>query len=253
MENNEKNLEAIFAKLKKLQRLYDGAKAINSEGEANNAAAAIQRLMLQYNLSSAEVDAYNEPNPDVIEERRVSNFNYRSIGGTWESRLLNILCQFNFCKSFQVGGVSRGMIVGKKENIEMVLWLRDFLSRQFVELSKKRWKEYMQGFEYAFKPCSKDKFQRNYLIGCTDGLYLKLKEEADRDKEDLGEGITALVVRSNADIDKYMERYNVGTARRTRDDWSSARAQGQTDGRNVQINKPLTSGRSEAEKTRLLG
>lgn len=253
METNGKNLDAIFTKLKKLQKLYEGAKAINSEGEANNAAAAMQRLMLQYNLSLADVDAYNEPNPDAIEERNVSNYNYRSIGGSWESRLLNILCQFNFCRAYQRGGISRGMIVGKKENIEMVLWLKEFVSRQFVELSKKRWKEYTQGFEFAIHPCSKDKFQRNYLIGCTDGLYWKLKEEADRDKEDLGERITALVVRSNADIDKYMERYQVGRGRRTRETWDSARAKGQTDGRNVQINKPLTSGRSEAEKTRLLG
>lgn len=38
------NLDKIKTKLQKLMRLYNGAKAINSEGEANAAAAAIQRL-----------------------------------------------------------------------------------------------------------------------------------------------------------------------------------------------------------------
>lgn len=43
MEQNEK-LQAVMQKLRKLQKLYEGAKAINSEGEAQAAAAAIQRI-----------------------------------------------------------------------------------------------------------------------------------------------------------------------------------------------------------------
>ena len=51
------DINSILSKLKKLQRLYEGAKAINSEAEAANAAAKIQNLLTQYNLSMADLDA----------------------------------------------------------------------------------------------------------------------------------------------------------------------------------------------------
>lgn len=46
----------IVEKLKKLMRLQEGAKKIGSEGEANAAAAAISRLLTQYNLSLMDID-----------------------------------------------------------------------------------------------------------------------------------------------------------------------------------------------------
>ena len=67
MENvsNEK-LDAIQKKLRKLQKMYEGAKAINSEGEAQAAAAAIQRILLEYNITIEEVGV--EKDKDVIEQ-----------------------------------------------------------------------------------------------------------------------------------------------------------------------------------------
>lgn len=48
--------DKIVEKLKKLMRLQEGAKKIGSEGEANAAAAAISRLLTQYNLSLMDID-----------------------------------------------------------------------------------------------------------------------------------------------------------------------------------------------------
>lgn len=56
MENTQ-DINSILAKLKKLQRLYEGAKAINSEAEAQNAAVKIQNLLTQYNLLMADLEA----------------------------------------------------------------------------------------------------------------------------------------------------------------------------------------------------
>lgn len=49
-------IEDVLKKLKKLKKLYEGAKKINSEGEAAAAASAIQRLLVEYNISMEEVD-----------------------------------------------------------------------------------------------------------------------------------------------------------------------------------------------------
>lgn len=65
------DINSILSKLKKLQRLYEGAKAINSEAEAQNAAAKIQNLLTQYNLSMVDLEAAvdDEPKTNVTEEK----------------------------------------------------------------------------------------------------------------------------------------------------------------------------------------
>lgn len=50
----------IIEKLKKLMRLQQSALKIGSEGEANAAAAAISRLLTQYNLSLMDIDPKKE-------------------------------------------------------------------------------------------------------------------------------------------------------------------------------------------------
>lgn len=52
--NNNENLDSVLKKLQKLQKLYDSAKEVNSEGEAEAAAIAIQRLLTLHNLSMEE-------------------------------------------------------------------------------------------------------------------------------------------------------------------------------------------------------
>lgn len=42
----KKDLSQVMRKIYKLKKLYDGAKAINSEGEAANAARLMQKLLI---------------------------------------------------------------------------------------------------------------------------------------------------------------------------------------------------------------
>lgn len=246
MEAQNQNLESVIKKLRKLQNLYEGAKKVNSEGEALAAAAAIQRLLVQYNLTMDEIGQEDDQKDTILEERW-DGYTYKSIGGKWESLLCHVLCKWNFCKSFEVGGTyKRLMIIGKKENIETVKWLREMLSERFVEFSKKRFKEFQQTEEFAFRPIGKDKFQRSYLVGCCNGLDAKLREENEREKKedaDFSAKVTALVVRSDAAIQEYVEsKYKVGNGRCTKENYDSARHAGFSDGKNTDLYKPVSEG-----------
>lgn len=248
MENQ--NLESVLKKLRKLQNLYEGAKKVNSEGEAMAAAAAIQRLLTQYNLTMDEIGTDDEKKDTILEERW-GGYTYKSIGGKWESRLSYILCKWNFCKCFEVGGTyKRLMIVGKKENIETVRWLREMLSERFVEFSKKRFKEFQQTDNYKFRPIGKDKYQRSYLMGCCAGLDAKLLEESERDKKedaDFSAKVTALVVRNDAALKEYVEsKYKVTAGRRTHELNDAARSMGVKDGYNTELYKPVGDGQKAA-------
>lgn len=250
-------MSEVLKKLRKLQNLYEGAKKVNSEGEAMAAAAAIQRLLTMYNLSMDEVKQSEAKEDDKVLEENVSGYTYKTIGGAWEFRLLYVICKWNFCKCFQVGGTYKKLIIfGKKENLEMVKWLRDMLSERFVEFSKKRYKEYQGTREYMIKPIGKDTYQRSYLIGCAEGLDAKLKEENEKDKkedETLGAKVTALVVRNNTAIDEYIQnKYRVSRGRRKSEAMTSARAYGYSDGKNTSINRPISAGKTQASKVGLL-
>jgi len=259
MEATNQNLDSVLKKLRKLQNLYEGAKKINSEGEANAAAAAIQKLLIQYNLSMDEIGTDEEKSKDTVLEEKADGFTYKSIGGEWEFRLLYVLCKWNFCKCFQVGGTyKRLMIFGKKENIETVKWLRSMLAERFVSFSKNRFKEYQKTVEYAMKPISMDKYQRSYLMGCAAGLDAKLKEESDREKakdDEFGAKVTALVVRNDTAVTEYIEnKYKVGKGKARRENFDSARAYGYKDGKNTELHKQVSSGaKAQASNVNLLG
>lgn len=258
MESTNQDLEKVLSKLRKLKALYEGAKKINSEGEANAAAAAIQRLLTQYNLSMDEVSKGGDNGKDNVLEERVDGYTYKSIGGEWEFRLLYVLCKWNFCKCFQLGGTYKRLIIfGKKENLETVKWLRELLSERFVSFSKQRFKEYKNTMEFQMKPISLDKYQRSYLMGCAAGLDAKLKEESDREKEkdqEFKAKVTALVVRNDTAVTEYINnKYNVSKGRRTKQNYDSARACGYQDGKNTELHKQVSSGaKSQASKVNLL-
>lgn len=113
-----------------------------------------------------------------------SGYNYKSIGGKWELHLAYVICKYNFCKCFQYGNSYKELvIIGKPENLETVKWLKNMLAERFVEISNKKWKEYKLGIEYALSggKISKDRFQRGFLLGCVEGLGVRMKEMMEKD------------------------------------------------------------------------
>lgn len=245
METNQ-NLDSVLSKLRKLKSMYEGAKKINSEGEANAAAAAIQRILTQYNLSMEEIGSDEQKKSDVIVEEQASGFTYKNIGGEWEFRLVYVLCKWNFCKCFQYGKTYKTLLmIGKKENIETVKWLREFLSERFVKFSGNRFNEHKKTAEYAIKPISKDKFQRGYLMGCVAGLDDKLKEESEIENKNLGVKMTALITRNDSAINEYLSsKYSTHYIRR-KVNHDNSYAVGYRDGKETQLYKQVNS---EAKK-----
>ncbi len=256
MANNQ-DLDKVLKKLRKLQNLYEGAKAINSEGEAANAAFLIQKLLTEYNLTMDQIGV--EPEEDPILQEFTSGFTYKSIGGEWEMRLLYVLCKHNFCRCFVYGrSVKQLLLIGKKENLEIVKWLRSMLSERYVQFSKEKYKEYLASVPPYVKPMSKDKYQRGYLMGCAAGLDSKLTAESERDKkqdEEFSTKVTALVIRNNAALDEYVaEKFGkTGSRKGSRINSAQAYNSGYEDGKNTEIYKPIAqSHRKNAESVQLL-
>lgn len=250
----ENNLDKVIEKIQKLKALYENAKEINSEGEAANAAYLMQKLLAEYNLTIDEVDEHNKPSNEVMNED-VSGYTYRSIGGVWEMKLYVVLSRWNFCRILKRGTKNNLVIIGRKDNVEMVKWLKSMLGDRYVAMSKDRYKEYVAS--NPFKVMTKEAYQRNYLLGCVIGLNEKLEEEHRREKQEeaeLSSRISALVVRANADIDEHIAKV-FGELRNGRSysyRLNSANEAGRRDGRNTELHRPIASGRSAVNKQLLL-
>lgn len=232
-----KDIDKVISKINKLKKLQESASNINSEGEANAAAFAIKNLLLEYNLKLEEVLDSGEKSR-LIEERR-SGYTFKSIGGRWESSLYNVLCEFNFCKCLQGNSYKNLHLIGNEENIETVKWLHDFLSKKFVRLSNERFKKFKETEEYLLKKPSRDKFQRNYLLGCVQGL--KNKFETEKQNLVSEEKMTSLVLVKNNEIDLYLkEKYNFELQKRVKYiNADSSFELGYEDGKDIKINEQI--------------
>lgn len=255
------DINSILSKLKKLQRLYEGAKAINSEAEAQNAAAKIQNLLTQYNLSMVDLEAAvdDEPKTNVTEEKLGDNW-ARKCGGFWDQLLLYGICKYNFCYAIvskrheyrvnRNGNEVREqrqkyIVIGEPHNIEVVKWLFDVLAGQLYRLALKRYEEYRNDDSQALmriftgeKRMHRGTFLRSYLAGAAKGVQDRLKEERDRELQAQVQ-VNALVLRTDQKLNDYVaENYkDLRSSRPMHIGSSHAMAMGREDGHKVNITR----------------
>lgn len=260
MEQNEK-IQKVIGQLRKLQRFYESVKEVGTEGEVNAAAAAIQRLLTEYNLTMEEIG--EEPEKNLIIDEKISGYENRTHGGDWVQKLTHTICKYNFCRCYYFGrGNKTLLIVGEKQNIETVKWLRSMLMDRFIELGKKRYKAYTIDYDVnvgcynGTEPQRRNPWLRRYLLGCAAGLDAKLSEERkamEKEKNEVsnvnnsvGSNVTALVLKKDAAIVEYIKKaYAMGKPRQQKQlSWTSASMIGYKDGKNTDLYKPIESSKS---------
>lgn len=200
---SEDKTERLYEKLRKLTALKDSALNVGSVGEAEAAAAAIQRLLREYNLSEEEIpDGERIQNPMIMEDIPYY-FVYRL---TWFRDMVSVLARNNLCELLATEerkgtrSASRKLtIIGRETNVKMVKFLASQLANRFVAFCRADYKAHrQQKIQSGYTPCTEDVFARNFLMGCVYGLSAKLKEQ-DRPTE------SGLVLSRKAENSKFIE------------------------------------------------
>lgn len=240
MKTNVENpkIERILEKLRKLMDLEASARSLGNEGEANAAAAGINRLLIEYNLELEDVPM-EQKIKDPVERELVVNGNIPYMGYPWYRFLFDVVCKYNLCKALRSRSDRTCLyVVGRKTNRETVLYLFSFLTSCFVRLGRLNYKRFkykcLRNGVHCPDACQ---YMKSYLLGCALGLELKFKNE----QEVMPCNVTALVVSNDKLLQDYLSSQDVGPARRQRaqDYLQTALQDGQTDGYNVQINKGI--------------
>lgn len=241
---NDDKLNKILEKLRKLTDLKESAMLCGEEGEANAAASAISRLLLEYDLTLADIPKEQKEKEPIGIEDVPYCFIYRYLRWYWN--LIHVLAQHNNCidlrhSKFNDDGTEeiKYEIVGRPKNREIVLYLISFLAHQFIGIGKRKYQVYKNNMnEIEQMPISVGKYMDNFLYGCTIGLESKLQAERS---SDTNEKVTALVKTSEHENKEFIEkRMNVKYARERNRQWESeiVRA-GMYEGFNVNINRGL--------------
>ncbi|WP_366519575.1 hypothetical protein [uncultured Bacteroides sp.] len=160
--------------------LKESALALGNEGEACAAAAGITRLLIAYNLSETDIPTQERiDNPVVAEE---IPFKPEVSSGRWYADLIGVVCEYNMCRLLVIstrkdnGRMSRDefQIVGRKKNVEVVLYLVSFLANRFYQIGKKEYPSYRHDclFKFGRRPQSIAMYLRSYLCGCV--LYMSM-------------------------------------------------------------------------------
>lgn len=234
--------EKVLDRIRKLIRLKEST---TSEGEANNAALLVNRLLREYNLSLLDVEGGLAASCPTVRES--GSYNYKdSFGSYWRRDLLQVLCRYNYCRILLCRGATLMRIVGTEENITAVGVLYDYLRTAFRRLAETRYREYVSGKRGYYRTGKyRMKFMRSYLEGVSPGL--REQYEALRHTHREEERGTALALCHSSLIDGYLERIGAGVSRaRERKAGTDCHAylSGMGDGRSISLSGQLKGGRT---------
>lgn len=124
--------ESILAKIKKLQAL---AAKNSNQHEAAAAAAKAQALIFEHNLSAADVETHETAPHDPYGkvEHTLDGANRTTV--QWRRSLLYVLAKANFCTAVTQSGTTKMQLIGKRSNVETVLYLNSVLVREIERLA----------------------------------------------------------------------------------------------------------------------
>ena len=157
-------------------------------------------------------------------------------GNIWKRDLLRIICEYNFCRILLHGGTTYMVVVGTRENAEVVLSLYNYLRSVFRRLSVERCTEYVATRRGYYRT---KKFKRNYiksyLLGCCTGLRKQFESIRKTAEE------TGLMLCHNHLIDDYFQSIGTTTHKSKNRNKvnASAYCSGYDDGSKINLNKQI--------------
>lgn len=168
MQDTGKSRESIIEKAQKLLAMAEDTAATANEKLV--AAAKVSKLMFQFNLDMSELK---------LEEQQPYTDQTFSLGTAYKWRLMLavLLCKFNFCE--HVTHSTKFRVVGRKDNIEWVIWLHKHIRKQIEHMAEEYLAKTLQGKSDYFVKTYKGQLYTSFCKGCVDTIHMRLQQERD--------------------------------------------------------------------------
>ena len=235
MDKRERAIELI-------KRLLALSKSSNVN-EAALAMAKAQELLTKYNLEQAQIEAA------MSEAQRQQRYDKstHSVGGTkaewqWRKHLLNVLASTNFRESIGYTGEGRVALVGQPHNVEVVVYLYDYLVGELKRIAKDDYKRDRRTPFTGVAGMGLAAYTRAFMYGAAQAIHARLaKQSSEAQRTD--SATMALVVQSDADLKAAVTRYFPSLKyRKAQPVNRAAYESGQRAGQTVAINPGIRGG-----------
>lgn len=171
-------------KLEDVKRLMEAAGTV---GEAEAAAAAMQRLIFRYNISEEDLAGLGKSTKEEYDVGFIRVAPDKKPGIQWRLNLLYVLCDYNFCSFIRYGHHgATGVIVGQPTNQTAVQEMFDITCTTVERLAEDEWfmtRNDLRRWGGAGCPPA-TAWKNSFKIGFSAGL--KLKMQLERKSELLG-------------------------------------------------------------------
>lgn len=249
LDHIDKNL---LAKIQKLIKLQEGAKAVGNFAEAANAAEKIRDMLMKHNLEMYQVEAAGDltqkKEPTQHQEFDADELT-KPHEGRWIINLARVIANFNMCSAIPYGKTTRIYIIGTHSNVEIV-W---YTCEMVANLLRPAWKAAFKVYQGKEK---RNTFMRGFLQGGVDGIQMQLAERQAREvwdaKQAEQEATKTLedkssIMRINMQLqharenETYMhQQFNIVKQRDKGLKSQNGRAQGIEHGKNMSLNKGIS-------------
>lgn len=200
--------QSIIDKIQKLINLKEGAEAVGSLHEAENAGARLQQFLMKYNLdldevkkskieAKAEMDKVGLDVSDM-QDKRESN---------WVPELYKAVAENMLCYVIVSNTYIR--VMGHKHNVQLVLYIAEQLVAKVRIAEKAAWTQY-DGDE------KRGTFRRGFLKGCGIGIRERLEQEKrNMQREKDNNPMALMIVNKEKELDEYLYELGYKTRPRT--------------------------------------
>lgn len=231
--NTYKMEDKLIKRIQKLSAKAESSKKIGNIDEAAAFSAKVNELLITHNLAMADLDTDDQDSVDGI---KYTDLGLSKKYSRWTVNLLTVLCKYNYCKSVYLqtslkkNKTFSATIIGRPENVEVVIYLYEILKREFEKMASVSWKSYLKDIREKLvikfslsksslqykKPWTighaysgRGHYMTSFYRGAIQGIISKLDKEMDIAEEAYGSKITDLVIVNDAAVNEYMkENYN---------------------------------------------
>lgn len=252
-------LDSIMERIQKMLRLRDNEAA--TTGEVANAAAMVQKLLTQYNLTMSEIESRGATQRPVSEMGR-SDFDLGVSQGyqqRWRAALVYNVARYGWCRAVFVPGTpsrprfdektgqwvtaapvnAHSALIGKAYNVRVCIELSEWLISELDRLSRASWKQYAA--LNAGRPGRKTReyesrmFKNSFIAGAINEITARLAEQHRQSQGD--SAVTALAVVSDQALSVEVHKHfpSLKKSRHRMGGNDGAYAAGQHAGRNISL------------------
>lgn len=150
------DVSPIVEKIAKLLKKAESAREVGSLKEAELFAGKVNELLVKHNLEMSQVESIDLSSDrvlDTLDDLKINlEYGKNSIEGLWEIDLAGAIARYNFTKVLFRGSRHKSAFtgtifypkinfIGRKDNVEISIYLFEFLRNAFSELAASGYKE----------------------------------------------------------------------------------------------------------------